>query len=147
VTGKSSGQDWTDQTAPTLDDFEIMAVTAFQSLPQEFRDLMDGVPFMVADFPDEETLAEMECETEFDLLGLFYGTGLAHRGDTPQTGEMPNRIWLYRRPILDYWAEHDGEALGDVIAHVLIHEIGHHFGFSDDDLDAIEQAAAPEDQI
>ena len=75
----------------------------------------------------------------FDLLGLFQGVGMAHASATPPTGSMPNGIWLYRRPILDYWAEHE-EALGDVVTHVLVHEIGHHFGLSDDDIDAIEAA-------
>ena len=79
-------------------------------------------------------------DSPFDLLGLFHGVGLAHASATPPTGAMPNRIWLYRRPILDYWAEHD-ETLGAVISHVLIHEIGHHFGLSDDDMDAVEAAA------
>ena len=79
----------------------------------------------------------MKCESEFDLLGLFQGQGLAQGEAFSQTGMMPNMIWLYRRPILDYWAGHD-ETLGDIVRHVLIHEIGHHFGLSDDDIDAIE---------
>ena len=79
----------------------------------------------------------MACETEFDLLGLFRGRGLAQREATLQTGEFPNMVWLYRRPILDYWAEHD-EMLGSIITHVLVHEIGHHFGLSDDDIHRIE---------
>ena len=79
----------------------------------------------------------MELESEFDILGLFQGVGLAHDSAVAATGEMPNRIWLYRRPILDYWAEHE-ETLGDIVTHVLVHEIGHHFGLSDDDIDAIE---------
>ena len=74
------------------------------------------------------------------LLGLFQGVGLAHAASVAETGQMPNMIWLYRRPILDYWAEHE-ETLGGVVTHVLIHEIGHHFGLSDDDMEAIEAAA------
>jgi len=80
----------------------------------------------------------MGAESEFDLLGLFHGIGLPFRADV--TGQMPNMIWLYRRPILDYWADHD-ETLGDIVKHVLIHEIGHHFGLSDADMHAIEAAA------
>jgi predicted Zn-dependent protease with MMP-like domain len=82
----------------------------------------------------------MGCETEFDLLGLFRGLGLAQEAATPQTGRFPNMIWLYRRPMLDYWAEHD-ETLGHLVTHVLVHEIGHHFGLSDADMEAIEAAA------
>ena len=82
----------------------------------------------------------MECETPFDILGLFQGTGLAQAGAVPETGQIPNAVWLYRRPILDYWAEHE-ETLGHVITHVLVHEIGHHFGLSDADMEAIEAEA------
>ncbi len=93
----------------------------------------------VDDFPDDATLEEMNCETEFDLLGLFRGIGLAQSGEA-ETGRMPNAVWLYRRPLLDYWAEHD-ETLGDLVTHVLVHEIGHHFGLSDEDMERIEAAA------
>ena len=94
----------------------------------------------VAEFPDDEVVEAMEAESPFDILGLFEGVGMAHASAVPETGVMPNRIWLYRRPILDYWAEHE-EALGAIVANVLIHEIGHHFGLSDDDMEAIEEAA------
>ena len=80
----------------------------------------------------------MDCETEFDLLGLFQGIGLAHGGGQ-EMAPVPNLIWLYRRPLLDYWAEHE-ETLGHIITHVLVHEIGHHFGLSDADMEAIEAA-------
>jgi predicted Zn-dependent protease with MMP-like domain len=136
---------WTDLTAPTLDDFEEIAAAAWADLPAEFRALAGDVPCMVADFPDDETIEEMELETEFDILGLFRGVGLPQGGATPFTGQMPNRVWLYRRPILDYWAEsEEGETLGQIITHVLVHEIGHHFGFSDEDMEAIEERAAKE---
>ena len=89
---------------------------------------------------DDDVLEAMNCESPFDLLGLFQGVGLAQASATPVTGTFPNMIWLYRRPILDYWAEHE-ETLGDLVTHVLVHEIGHHFGLSDDDMEAIEAAA------
>jgi predicted Zn-dependent protease with MMP-like domain len=123
--------------APDIDAFELLAAKAYAELPVDFRKLTGDVEIRVADFPDEETVETMDLESEFDLLGLFVGIGLAHDAATPQTGQLPNRVWLYRRPILDYWAEHD-EALGDIVAHVLIHEIGHHFGLSDDDMYGIE---------
>ena len=90
--------------APTLADFETLAHAAYESLPETFRALCEGVVIRVDDFPDDETLKEMDCETEFDLLGLFRGVGLAQGGGLMQTGQFPNMVWLYRRPLLDYWA-------------------------------------------
>ena len=132
--------DWTRLAAPDLAVFERMAEAAFARLPETFRALCADVVIRVDDFPDDETLDELECESPFDLLGLFRGIGLPQSGAGPQTGQLPNMIWLYRRPILDYWAEHE-ETLGHLVTHVLVHEIGHHFGFSDDDMEAIEAAA------
>jgi predicted Zn-dependent protease with MMP-like domain len=126
--------------APTLADLELIADEAFAALPEAFKILCEGVVIRIEDFPDEETLDELEAESEFDLLGLFRGRGLAHRGAVMETGEFPNMVWLYRRPILDYWAEHE-ETLGHVITHVLVHEIGHHFGLSDEDMEEIERKA------
>lgn len=131
--------DWADRRAPSLAEIEALAFEAFDRLPEAFRRLCGGVHIHVDDFPDEETLDDMECETEFDLLGLFRGLGLAQSGETA-TGQMPNAVWLYRRPLLDYWAEHE-ETLGHLVTHVLVHEIGHHFGLSDDDMAAIEARA------
>ncbi len=130
---------WTDLKAPSLAEMEVTAHDIFERLPKRFRDLCEGVILRVDDFPTEEVLDEMDCESEFDLLGLFQGIGLPHQsvGDIPR---LPNMVWLYRRPILDYWAEHE-ETLGHIIRHVLIHEIGHHFGLSDDDMAAIEAQA------
>jgi predicted Zn-dependent protease with MMP-like domain len=129
-----------DLQAPSLDDLEILARDAYARLPAEFRQLCEGVVIRVEDFPDDETMREMGCETPFDLLGLFRGIGLAQGGGMLHTGQFPNMVWLYRRPILDYWAEHE-ESLGGVVTHVLVHEIGHHFGLSDEDMEAIEAAA------
>ncbi|MDC9822236.1 metallopeptidase family protein [Devosia sp. ZB163] len=137
-----SPNQWTERTAPSLDDFEQIAAAAFAALPPEFRALTGNVPCIVAEFPDEETVREMRLESEFDILGLFRGVGLPQGAANPHTGQMPNMVWLYRRPILDYWAESaHGETLGEIITHVLVHEIGHHFGFSDDDMEAIEASA------
>jgi predicted Zn-dependent protease with MMP-like domain len=130
---------WTTLKAPSLAELETMAHDIFQRLPTRFRDLCEGLIIRVDDFPTDEVLDEMEAETEFDLLGLFHGAGLPHQS-IHDVARLPNMVWLYRRPILDYWAEHD-EALGDIVRHVLIHEIGHHFGLSDDDMADIEAGA------
>lgn len=127
---------WTTIKAPSLDDMEAMAHSEFDRLPKSFRDLCEGLVIRIDDFPSEEVLDTMKAESEFDLLGLFQGIGLPFRS-VDEIAPMPNMIWLYRRPILDYWAEHD-ETLGHIVRHVLIHEIGHHFGMSDDDMEAIE---------
>lgn len=117
---------------------EALAGEAYAALPAKFRDLCEGLVIRVEDFPAEDVLKEMRLESEFDLLGLFQGVGLPFRSESaPQ--EMPNMIWLYRRPILDYWAEHE-DSLDEIITHVLVHEIGHHFGLSDEDMEAIESA-------
>lgn len=130
---------WTDLKAPSLAEMEVAAHDIFERLPKEFRSLCEGLIIRVDDFPTDEVLDEMECESEFDLLGLFQGVGLPQQsfGDVAR---LPNMVWLYRRPILDYWAEHD-ESLGHIVRHVLVHEIGHHFGLSDDDMAGIEAQA------
>jgi predicted Zn-dependent protease with MMP-like domain len=127
---------WTSAKAPPLAEMEAMAHEVFERLPGEFRALCEDVILRVDDFPTEDVLDEMEAESEFDLLGLFQGTGLPFRSND-DIARLPNMVWLYRRPILDYWAEHD-ETLGHIVRHVLIHEIGHHFGLSDADMAAIE---------
>jgi predicted Zn-dependent protease with MMP-like domain len=124
--------------APSLDDFEALGKVALTTLPAEFLRLIGEVEIRVDDFPAQEVLNELGIESEFDLMGLFQGVGIAHASAVEYTGVLPNRVWLYRRPILDYWAEHD-EALGAIVSHVLIHEIGHHFGLSDEDMEAIEE--------
>ena len=127
---------WTNLKAPSLAEMEAMAHDVFERLPKRFRDLCEGVIIRVEDFPTDEVLDEMDCESEFDLLGLFHGVGLPFQS-SGDIARLPNMVWLYRRPILDYWAGHE-ETLGNVVRHVLVHEIGHHFGLSDDDITEIE---------
>ena len=131
---------WHGVKAPSLAEVEVIALAAFARLPEKFRTLCEGLVIRVDDFPTEEVLDEMDADTEFDLLGLFQGVGLPFQHESAPT-HMPNMVWLYRRPILDYWAEHE-ETLGAIITHVLVHEIGHHFGLSDDDMHAIEASVA-----
>ena len=127
---------WSDAHAPSLDHIERLARASFEELPAEFRELVDDIAFVVQDFPDDETIKDLGLDSEFDLLGLFHGADLAARRANRGHAE-PTTIVLYRRPILDYWAEHN-ESLRAIVRHVLIHEIGHHFGLSDDAMEAIE---------
>ena len=130
---------WRTVKAPSLEAFEALAETAFRRLPNKFRALCDGLVIRVDDFPTEEVLTELGAQSEFDLLGLFQGSA-CRSGRKARPARCRTWSWLYRRPILDYWAEHD-EALGTIITHVLVHEIGHHFGLSDEDMAAIEAEA------
>jgi predicted Zn-dependent protease with MMP-like domain len=127
---------WSELKAPSLDDLEILAQQTFSELPEGFRVLVTGIVFVVADFPDDEVRRDLELESEFEILGLFQGPDLANR-TANSNGAHATMIFLYRRPILDYWSESD-DTLGDIIRHVLIHEIGHHFGLSDDGMESIE---------
>ena len=131
---------WRNREAPGIAELEQLAEEAFAALPASFRGLCEGLVIKVEDFPTDEVLDELDAETPFDLLGLFHGIGRAQAGAVGETGQLPNMVFLYRRPILDYWAENE-ETLGDVVTHVLVHEIGHHFGLSDDDMEAIEDRA------
>lgn len=122
--------------APSLDDIDEMARQELARLPAEWQGFLQGVAILIADFPDQEIEEEMELESPFDLLGLYQGVDLGHEHGGHVATDV-NRILLYRRPILDYWCE-TGEDLAHVLRHVLIHEIGHHFGLSDDDMERIE---------
>ena len=130
---------WLRTPAPSLTEIETLAHEAFGRLPKKFRELCDGLVIHVEEFATDEVLDDMNIESAYDLMGLFQGTGLPFRSESAPA-QMPNMVWLYRVPILLYWAEHE-ETLGAVVTHVLVHEIGHHFGLSDDDMHAIEQAA------
>ncbi|MCO4317339.1 metallopeptidase family protein [Phyllobacterium sp. 21LDTY02-6] len=128
--------DWANRFSPSLAEIESLAIEAYAHLPESFRELCGDITMQISEFPDDQVVEDMGLESPFELLGLFEGTGIGERFSL-QTGQQNNRITLYRRAILDYWAEYE-ETLGDVVTHVLIHEIGHHFGLSDDEMERIE---------
>lgn len=109
---------------------------AFERLPETFQALSKGLIIRVAEFAEDDILKSLEIEDPFDLMGLYQGISL-DRKSVGEVAPMPDLVFLYRRAILDYWADGD-ETLGDLITHVLVHEIGHHFGLSDADMEAIE---------
>lgn len=126
-------------TPPSLDDIETMARWALASVPETFRQYAANLVIRVEEFVDEETEEDMDLESPFDLLGLYRGVSLNNKSVTVSSQDV-DMVFLYRRPILDYWCE-TGEDLAHLVRHVLIHEIGHHFGFSDDDMAVIEDQA------
>jgi predicted Zn-dependent protease with MMP-like domain len=126
----------TARKAPTLADIEALATRALATIPEEFKRHLGPLVIRVDEFPDEETEEAMELDSPFDILGLYRGLALPHQSVTTPRTEI-DMVFLYRRPILDYWCE-TGEDLAAVVRHVLIHEIGHHLGFSDEDMERIE---------
>ncbi len=136
----SAPPDWTTAVAPSLGDIERLAIAAWQRLPGEFRGVCGDVVIRIDEFATEEVLDSLGIESPFELMGLYQGVSLDRRSvmDPPRE---PDRVFLYRRAILDYWADAGDESLGDLVTHVLVHEIGHHFGFSDADMEALEAEA------
>lgn len=135
----AGGKDWERRRAPDLGDIEELAASAWNRLPDEFRNLCRDVVISVQDFATEEVLRELKIDSPFDLMGLYQGVSLARKSvmDLPHG---PDMVFLYRRALLDYWAE-GSETLGHLVTHVLVHEIGHHFGLSDADMLHIENLA------
>jgi predicted Zn-dependent protease with MMP-like domain len=128
---------WTGVAAPSLDAFAALAEAAFAALPAAFRRMTGQVVFRVEDFADEAVLDEIGIEDPFELTGLYHGVDLTHRSLLDPSPEA-SMVFLYRRPILDEWAERGDVTLGELINHVLVHEIGHHFGLTDAAIEAIE---------
>lgn len=131
--------EWQEVSAPSLADFEAMAAAAWNRLPGEFRQMCGDIVIRVEDFALDEVLDELGIDSPFDLMGLYQGVSLDRKSvsDVPRG---PDLVVLYRRAMLDYWADGD-ETLGHLVTHVLVHEIGHHFGLSDEDMEAIEADA------
>ena len=134
---RSSAEERAGDHPPALADIERLAERALAQLPDTFRRHLGNVRICVEEFPDEETEEEMGLESPFDILGLYRGVALPHKSTSDARPHL-DMIFLYRRPILDCWCE-TGEDLGHLVRHVLIHEIGHHFGFSDEDMERIER--------
>ena len=132
--------DWTELRAPSLDEFAVLAEAALAALPERFRKMAGDVVMRVEEFAEDEVLDELGVEDPFDLTGLYQGVDLRHRS---LFDPLPRQsmVFLYRRPILDEWSHRGDVALGELISHVLVHEIGHHFGLSDADIEAIEAGA------
>jgi len=122
--------------APDIADFERMAREAFAQLPENFRAHCHDVVIQVQDFPDVEVMQTMRLQSPFDILGLYHGRGEPYE-PVNQITHYPDMIYLYRRPMLAYWHGVE-DTLEEIVAHVLVHEIGHHFGLSDDDMHMIE---------
>jgi predicted Zn-dependent protease with MMP-like domain len=121
---------------PSADEIEAVARATLDRLPEPFANSLGDVVLLVQDFADEATLAQMGIDDPFELSGLYEGIPLTQKS-VEESGTLPERIFLYRRPILDEWADSE-ETLEHLVAHVLIHEVGHHFGLSDDDIHALE---------
>ena len=130
---------WAAASSPTLADIEALAWQAFDALPAQFRDLCADVVILVDDFADAEALRSVGLDNELELTGLFTGVALPHQ-EGSSLPRLPNTVHLYRVPLLLEWAESE-VTLGDLVTHVLVHEIGHHFGLSDEDIHAIEAEA------
>lgn len=136
----ASSMDWRDRVAPSLADIEALAAAAWERLPADFRNMCGDLVIRVEDFPHDDMLSELELDDPFDLMGLYQGVSLDRKSvsDPPRD---PDMVFLFRRPLLDYWADEPEETLGHLVTHVLVHEIGHHFGFSDADMEDIEAEA------
>ncbi|CAN5123648.1 metallopeptidase family protein [soil metagenome] len=124
---------------PSAEEIEAIARSTLERLPEQFSNSLGDIVLLVPDFADDAILQQMGIEDPFDLTGLYEGIPLTERS-VEQSGTLPERIFLYRRPILDEWAGSE-ESLEHLVAHVLIHEVGHHFGLSDEYIHALEEAA------
>lgn len=131
-----SGQ---ERRAPGAEEIEAIARVTLESLPAEFRAHVGEIVLIVEDFADDETLESLGIESPFDLTGVYHGRPIGEKSSM-DSGAMPDRIHLYRRAILDEWVE-DGEDLATLVRHIVIHEVGHHFGLSDDDMHRLEDEA------
>lgn len=134
----SDAPDWGPVTAPELDDIERLARTALAALPEVYREAAALVHLQIADFAPDDVLDQLDLTDPFELTGLYDGIPLTEKSVMDQP-HGPDSIWLFRRPILEEWADRGDIGLGDLVAHVLVHELAHHFGWSDADIAAIDR--------
>lgn len=132
--------DW-QGSVPSIAEFENIVADAWERLPEEFRERASDLLIRVDDFATDDVLDALGIDDPYNLLGLYHGVALNHKS-VLDVARQPDMVFLYRRPILEQWAA-GADTLGGLIKHVLIHEIGHHFGFSDDDMERIEADAGP----
>ena len=129
---------------PSLEDVHVLAVEALAAIPAPFKSHIEGVVVRVAEWPEDDVLADMGIESPYGLLGLYHGVALTERG-SGDVAPPVDLIFLYRQPLLAAWEE-DGCDLRDLVRNTLVHEIGHHFGLSDAQMEALEAAAEDEDR-
>lgn len=130
--------DMSDQTAPDAGEIERLALAAFEALPEAFQQPATEIVLRVEEFADDAILDSVGLEDPFDLTGLYDGVPLTQKSVTDQP-DRPDMIWLFRRPILDEWIARGNVTLAELIGHVVVHELAHHFGWSDEDIAAIDE--------
>ncbi len=130
--------DWLGRAAPDLEAIDRLARSTLAELPGPFAAPAQGVVLRIADFPNDEMLEDLDIDNPFELTGLYEGTPLTEKS-VMDTVDRPDTIWLFRRPILDEWAERGDVTLGQLVAHVLIHELAHHFGWTDEQIAEIDR--------
>ncbi len=134
------GERWRGARAPSLEEFHALVSAAFAALPEAFRALCGNVVIHVADFAEDALLDDLGIEDPFELTGLYEGVDVTEQS-LSDPAASPNHVHLYRRAILDEWADRGDVTLGELVTHVLVHEIGHHFGLSDDEMHRVEDKA------
>ncbi len=130
--------DWLGRAAPDLDTIETMARATVADLPPQFAGPAGTILLRIADFPPDDILGDMNIENAFELTGLYDGIPMTEKS-VMDVVDRPDTIWLFRRPILDEWAERGDVTLGQIVAHVMIHELAHHFGWSDEEIAEIDR--------
>ena len=130
--------DWTDATAPTTEEIEAIARRVIDTLPPAFAPHAKDIVLRVEDFADDAMMDELETDDPLELTGIYDGVPMTEKSPSePQ--HFPDTIWLFRRAMIDEWAERGDVAFGDLVAHVTVNELAHHFGWSDEDIAKIDR--------